>query len=220
MISPGAEVVTPIGAFRSDLRRQQTIEYWRTWSSRSPYRGRWQAEIQRSALALKLLFYRPTGAMVAAATTSLPEEIGGARNWDYRFTWVRDTALAVRSLFRVGFTEEATDFVYWLLGVLEQEQERIKVLYAVDGCPPPPERTIPSLEGYRRSAPVRVGNAAHTQAQHDMYGDILSVADLLDRNGGVVSVDLWRLLRHLVERIAGMWSDPDHGIWEVRGPPK
>ncbi|EQD51805.1 glycoside hydrolase 15-related protein, partial [mine drainage metagenome] len=92
VISPGAEVVTPIGAFRSDLRRQQTIEYWRTWSSRSPYRGRWQAEIQRSALALKLLFYRPTGAMVAAATTSLPEEIGGARNWDYRFTWVRDTA--------------------------------------------------------------------------------------------------------------------------------
>ncbi len=220
VLSPGAELVTPVSAFRSDLRRRQTVAYWRRWNGQSSYRGRWAAEVRRSALALKLLFYRPTGAMVAAPTTSLPEALGSGRNWDYRYAWVRDTALAVRSLFRVGCTAEATDFIYWLLGILEQEEEQIKVLYAVDGVPPPPERTIPSLAGYRGSAPVRIGNAAHGQTQHDIYGDILSTADLLDRNGGVVSVDLWRLLRHLVERASAVWRNPDHGIWEVRGPPR
>ena len=220
VLAPGAEFVTPLSAFRSDLRRRQTIDHWRAWSRRATYRGRWRAAVGRSALALKLLFYRPTGAMVAAPTTSLPEEIGGGRNWDYRFTWVRDTAFAVRSLLRIGYVNEATAFVYWLLDVLEREQEQMKVLYAVDGRPPPPERTIPSLSGYRGSAPVRVGNAAHGQAQHDMYGDVLTVADLLDRNAGVISVDEWRLLRHLVDRAATVYPEPDHGIWEVRGPPR
>ena len=216
----GTEVVTPLEAFQPAQRLEQTLRYWRTWSRGSQYHGRWHGAVERSALALKLLFYRPTGAMVAAPTTSLPEEVGGIRNWDYRFTWVRDTALAVRSLFRLGYVQEAVNFVYWLLSVLERDRDRIRILYSVDGSSPPRETEHGSLDGYRGSRPVRVGNAAHEQVQHDIFGNVLDVANLLDLHGGVVSVGLWRELRHLVNRVVEVWREPDQGIWEVRGPPQ
>ncbi|HTW76863.1 MAG TPA: glycoside hydrolase family 15 protein [Thermoplasmata archaeon] len=220
VLSAGAEEVTPLGSFHAVRRRRETERLWRAWARRMRYEGRWRPEVERSALTLKTLFYRPSGAMVAAPTTSLPEAIGGRRNWDYRFCWVRDTVLAVRALFDLGYTEEATDFVYWLLDILEHEEVHLKVLYAVDGGAPPTERTVPSLHGYRGSRPVRVGNAARDQVQHDLYGGVLAVADLLEQHGGVVSLDLWWQLRRLVEYAARVWSEPDHGIWEVRGPPR
>ena len=216
----GSEVVTPLEAFQPAQRLESTLQYWRAWSGRSTYHGRWRSAVERSSLLLKLLFYRPTGAMVAAPTTSLPEDPGGVRNWDYRFTWIRDTALAVRSLFRLGFEEEAVDFIYWLLTLIVRDRDRLRVLYDVEGRSPPPEIELTHLEGYRGSRPIRVGNAAHEQVQHDMFGNVLDVANLLEIHGGVVSVDLWRELRHLVNRVVEIWDRPDRGIWEVRGPPR
>lgn len=220
VFSHGSETVTPLEAFQPAQRLESTLRYWRDWSGRSSYHGRWRGLVERSALTLKLLFYRPTGAMVAAPTTSLPEVVGGVRNWDYRYTWVRDTALAVRSLFRLGYDEEALSFVYWLLSLLVRDRERLRVLYDVEGRSPPPETELDSLEGYRGSRPVRVGNAAHEQVQLDMYGNVLDVANLLEIHGGVISVDLWRELRHLVNRVVELWPTPDRSIWEVRGPPR
>jgi GH15 family glucan-1,4-alpha-glucosidase len=216
----GSEVVTPLEAFQPAQRLESTLQYWRAWSGQATYHGRWRSAVERSSLLLKLLFYRPTGAMVAAPTTSMPEDPGGVRNWDYRFTWIRDTALAVRSLFRLGYEEEAVDFIYWLLTLLVRDRDQLRVLYDVEGRHPPPEIELTHLEGYRGSRPIRVGNAAHEQVQHDMFGNVLDVANLLEIHGGVVSVDLWRELRHLVNRVVGIWEQPDRGIWEVRGPPR
>jgi glucoamylase len=218
VFSAGSDVVTPLPAYRSAQRLRQTVKYWRTWTAQSNYRGRWRGAVERSALVLKLLFYRPTGAMVAAPTTSLPERLGGIRNWDYRFTWVRDTAFAIRSLFRLGYTEEASEFVYWLLSILERDTSGVRIFYSVDGGPTPPEQMIEELAGYRNSRPVRIGNAAHEQDQHDIFGNIVAVVDLLERNGGIISADLWRQVRSIVQRAANEWREPDNGIWEVRMP--
>ncbi|MGA7923488.1 MAG: glycoside hydrolase family 15 protein, partial [Thermoplasmata archaeon] len=213
-----ADAVTPLSAFRAPQRLAQTVRYWKSWLHRSRYRGRWRRSVERSALLLKLLFYRPTGAMVAAPTTSLPERIGGVRNWDYRFAWVRDTALAVSSLFRLGYVEEATQFVYWLFGKFEEDASEMQIFYTVDGSRVPVEHRMPWLAGYRGSRPVRVGNAANTQVQNDKYGSAVIAAALLEYHGGIVSSDLWRQVRQLVQEAAKRWSRPDNGIWEVRTP--
>jgi alpha,alpha-trehalase len=220
VVGSGSEVVTPLKAYEAPRRLERTRRYWQAWGERSTYGGRWQEEVRRSALLLKLLFYRPTGAMVAAPTTSLPECPGGPRNWDYRYCWVRDSALAVRSLFHLGYTEEAASFVYWLLDLLDRDATSLRVLYTVHGGSPEPERELPDWAGYAGSGPVRVGNAACDHVQHDVLGYVLEVADLLHAQGGAITVDLWRQLRRMVNQACRVWREPDRGIWEVRSEPR
>lgn len=197
----------------------EAVRYWRNWISRCTYTGRWRERVIRSALTLKLLTYKPTGAIVAAATCSLPEEIGGVRNWDYRYTWIRDAAFTVYSFIKLGFTEEATGFMNWL----EQrahEEERINgplnVMYAIDGRHDLTESHLDHLEGYRGSRPVRVGNWAYNQLQLDIYGELIDSIYLYDKHVTPVSYSLWRQVRSMLNWVAANWNQPDEGVWEVR----
>ncbi|MPZ76443.1 MAG: glycoside hydrolase family 15 protein [Deltaproteobacteria bacterium] len=194
---------------------ESTLESWRRWMEHVQYKGPQQTAVRRSAITLKLLDYFENGAMVAAPTSSLPEAIGGTRNWDYRYTWVRDAAFSVYALRRIGLVREADGFLGWVLDAVEKEQ-RPRVLYDLDGRQPPAERSDPELEGYRRSAPVRWGNAAADQLQHDVYGEILDCAYQWAAHGNVIDERLWTRLQHLIEAASREWDTPDHGIWEVR----
>jgi alpha,alpha-trehalase len=192
-----------------------TVTAWRRWMKQFNYQGPQEPVVRRSAITLKLLDYTPNGAIVAAPTSSLPECIGGSRNWDYRYAWIRDAAFSVYALRRIGFSQEAARFLGWVLDAVERGGSP-KVLYNLDGQQPRPERIDPELEGYRRSAPVRWGNAAVEQLQHDVYGEILDCAHQWGAHGGAIDSVLWRKLRTLVEAARLAWSKPDHGIWEVR----
>ena len=192
-----------------------TLDAWRRWVRCFDYHGPRADEVRRSVITLKALDYLPTGALVAAPTSSLPEAIGGVRNWDYRFSWVRDAAYSVYALRRVGLGSEANSFLRWVLEALERDGEP-RVLYTLDGTAPPPERTDPDLEGYRQSAPVRWGNGAARQRQHDVYGEILDCAYQWVAHGGTLAAPLWAQLVQLVEDARERWDEPDHGIWEVR----
>jgi GH15 family glucan-1,4-alpha-glucosidase len=199
---------------------EQTIEYWRHWLAHSRYRGRWREMVNRSALTLKLLTYRPTGAIVAAATTSLPERIGGDRNWDYRYTWIRDAAFSLYALLRLGFTEEADTFMGWLTDRYREstgENGPLQIMYGVDGGSELPELVLSHLEGYRGSAPVRVGNAAAGQLQLDIYGELIDSVYLNNKYGTPIHHDAWEDLRRIVEWVCENWDQADEGIWEVRG---
>ena len=198
-----------------DERMKATIAAWRGWMRHLDYRGPREPMVRRSAVTLKMLDYTPTGAMVAAATSSLPEAIGGPRNWDYRYSWIRDAAFSVYALRRIGLTSEASSFLGWVLDAVERGG-RPRVLYDLDGGRPQPERVDPELEGYRRSAPVRWGNRAFEQIQHDVYGEILDCAYQWARGGEEVDQALWAKLRALVESARTEWRRPDQGIWEVR----
>jgi alpha,alpha-trehalase len=193
----------------------ETIEAWHRWMRQFHYEGPEETLVRRSAITLKLLDYTPNGAIVAAPTSSLPEVIGGSRNWDYRYAWIRDAAFSVYALRRIGFSQEADRFLGWVLDAVERGGAP-KVLYNLDGQQPRPERRDPELEGYRRSAPVRWGNAAVEQLQHDVYGEILDCAYQWGAHGGAIDSVLWQRLRTLVEGSQLAWSKPDHGIWEVR----
>jgi alpha,alpha-trehalase len=196
-----------------------TVEAWRRWIGHLRHRGPRLDMVERSAITLKLMSFFENGAFVAAPTSSLPETIGGVRNWDYRFTWVRDCAFSVYAFYRVGLVREASAFLGWVLDAVERG-EKPKVLWNLDGHDAPPEREDPALEGYRRSHPVRWGNAAADQEQHDAYGEIVDAAYQWARHNGEIDQALWDRLRGLVETAQRIWRTPDRGIWEVRSPDK
>jgi GH15 family glucan-1,4-alpha-glucosidase len=200
---------------------ERTIDYWRRWLTQSRYRGRWREMVHRSALTLKLLTYQPTGAIVAAPTTSLPEQIGGERNWDYRYTWIRDAAFSLYGLLRLGFTEEAGAFMNWLTdrfreGV-DMSGDPLQTVYGIDGSRELPEQTLDHLEGYRGSAPVRIGNAAADQLQLDIYGELVDSVYLYNKYGTPIYHQAWLDLSRMVNWVGENWDQPDEGIWETRG---
>ncbi len=196
-----------------------TVDYWRRWISQCTYRGRWREEVYRSALVLKLLTYEPTGAIVAAPTCSLPEQLGGTRNWDYRYTWIRDAAFTLYALQRIGFTEEAGQFMRWLEARCHELEPdgSLQIMYGIDGRHKLSEYNLENLEGYRGSGPVRVGNGAYDQLQLDIYGELMDSVYLYNKYGSPISYDLWFALRRLINWVCEHWQIPDEGIWEVRG---
>ena len=202
-----------------DEELAETLKYWEEWSGHCAYRGEYEDAVIRSAITLKLLTYEPTGAVIAAPTTSLPEVVGGTRNWDYCYSWLRDSSLLLYALMTVGYEAEASDFFHWLEGIGDcRAGRKPSIAYSIDGGPVPPERVIETLSGYRDSKPVRVGNAAARQTQLDIYGEVLSAADQYIRlQNGAAAHKIWPLLSNLVELAAREWQDPDEGIWEVRG---
>ncbi|MDQ6662534.1 MAG: glycoside hydrolase family 15 protein [Chloroflexota bacterium] len=200
---------------------QDTINYWRNWLSQCQYFGRWREMVQRSALVLKLLTYAPTGAIVAAPTTSLPETMGGSRNWDYRYTWLRDASFTLYSLLTLGFTQEAEAFMGWLDARCHELEDNgtLQPMYTIDGKHDLTEITLDNLEGYRHSRPVRIGNDAYKQRQLDIYGELMDAVYIYNRHTSI-SYDLWTNLRRLLAWLEAHWEEPDEGIWEVRGGPK
>lgn len=210
----------PLDLVEAEDLLASTLAYWQHWIRKSRYRGRYREMVERSALALKLLVHQPTGALVAAATTSLPESVGGSRNWDYRFTWVRDAAFTVYALMRLGFSEEAAAFMDWLEARCTQTPPGagLRILYTLDGGPVPAEESLEHLRGYRDSRPVRIGNGAADQLQLDIYGELMDSVYLYDRYAEPISYELWVALCRQLDWLEGHWEKADHGVWEVRGP--
>jgi GH15 family glucan-1,4-alpha-glucosidase len=202
-----------------DRAFEATAKFWHDWVGRSGYRGRWREMIQRSALTLKLLTSQPHGSIVAAATFGLPEQIGGERNWDYRYTWIRDSSFTLYALLRLGYTEEAGAFMRWIEARCSELKPdgSLQILYGIDGRHEIPEEVLPQFEGYRGSSPVRIGNAAYQQRQLDIYGELMDSVYLYDKYVNPVSYDLWRDLVRLVDWVCAHWQEKDDGIWEVRG---
>lgn len=197
----------------------KTVDYWRDWLSSCSYKGRWREMVERSALALKLLTFEPSGAIVAAPTCSLPESIGGERNWDYRYTWIRDAAFTLYGFLRIGFTQEACKFMEWLSARIHElnPDGSLQIMYGIDGRHELTEETLDHLEGYRGSGPVRVGNGAHNQLQLDIYGELMDSVYLYNKYGSPISYDLWSGLRRLLNWVCENWRRKDEGVWEVRG---
>ncbi|MBV9328599.1 MAG: glycoside hydrolase family 15 protein [Chloroflexi bacterium] len=226
------EALSPVNC---DQQLTRTLQYWHQWADRCTYQGRYRDVVLRSALVLKLLTYEPTGAVVAAPTTSLPENVGGERNWDYRFTWLRDASLILYALLTIGYGEEAADFTHWLERTIGSDPtRRPQIMYGIDGRNQLTEYCLEHLSGYRDSRPVRVGNAAAEQRQLDIFGEVLRAAALHYRRGDEAADDGhalgarprppsnedWSLLRDLVDRAAEHWDENGNGIWEVRGGPQ
>ncbi|HEU5387654.1 MAG TPA: glycoside hydrolase family 15 protein [Streptosporangiaceae bacterium] len=201
-----------------DERFEQTVATWRAWAGGRAYDGPWQQMVARSALALKLLVHAPSGAVAAAATTSLPEEVRGQRNWDYRFCWVRDAAFILNALLRLGCAPEARSYFWWLMQASQLTHPRLQPLYRLDGGPRAAERILP-LDGYRGSRPVRAGNAAAGQRQLDTYGELLQMAWLYAEAGEHLDAGIGRRLAEIADLVCLLWREPDAGIWEVRGEP-
>ena len=208
------------GAGEAEDLFRDTVAYWRRWLSQSTYTGRWREMVHRSALTLKLLSFEPTGAIVAAPTCSLPEIIGGERNWDYRYTWIRDAAFTLYGLLRIGFTEEAARFRDWLENRWQDAYGNgsgpLQLMYGIDGRTELTEVTLDHLEGYGGSRPVRVGNAAHRQLQLDIYGELMDAVYLHNKYVEPVGYDSWVRLRRLIDWLCDNWKREDEGIWEVR----
>jgi GH15 family glucan-1,4-alpha-glucosidase len=199
---------------------RNTVAYWRRWLSKSTYTGRWREMVHRSALTLKLLSFEPTGAIVAAPTCSLPEVIGGERNWDYRYTWIRDAAFTIYGFLRIGLTEEATRFRDWLRNRWNDAYGNgngpLQLMYGIDGRTELTEETLDHLEGYCGSRPVRIGNAAHAQLQLDIYGELMDSVYLFNKHVEPITYDGWIRMRRLVDWLCDNWKREDEGIWEVR----
>ena len=196
-----------------------TMGFWRQWSERTRYQGRWREVVQRSALALKLLSSADHGSIVGAATFGLPEHMGGERNWDYRYCWIRDAAFTVYALIRLGYTDEADRFIDWAESRAGEDDDNAAppVLYAVDGRPPADETELSHLSGYRGSVPVRIGNAAAGQLQLDVVGELVDALYLADKHGPPPSINVWRHMTRRIDWLCDNWDQPDDGIWEMRG---
>ncbi|MCA5893512.1 glycoside hydrolase family 15 protein [Isoptericola sp. NEAU-Y5] len=195
-----------------------TVRFWEDWVAGTRYEGRWTDAVRRSLVTLKALTFAPTGGITAAATTSLPEEIGGSRNWDYRFCWLRDAAFTLLALMGTGHTAEAKAWREWLLRAVAGDPSDLQIMYGLDGRRRIPENTLDWLPGYERSGPVRVGNGAAGQLQLDVWGEVLVCLDLARESGIQVEDDAWRLQVALLDFLEGHWQDLDNGLWEVRGP--
>ena len=198
---------------------QGTVRFWQKWLSACTYRGRWREQVERSALALKLLTFEPTGAIVAAPTTSLPEVIGGIRNWDYRYTWLRDAAFTIYGFLRIGFRDEAAGFMNWIENYASKHidpKKPLPALFTIQGDSEIPEQTLDHWEGYRGSGPVRIGNAAVSQLQLDLYGELMDAFYLYNKYVSPISYDMWVKLRSRLEWICEHWRNPDAGIWEMQ----
>ena len=209
----------PMADQRAEQLLNQTLKYWRDWLGCVTYEGRWREMVHRSVLTLKLLTYAPNGAIVAAPTCSLPERIGGSRNWDYRYTWLRDAAFTVYAFMRIGLTQEAEQFVTWLDARAHEfgEKGTPGIMYRLDGSRDIQEEELDHLEGYRGSKPVRVGNGAHHQLQLDIYGELMDAVYLYNKYGSPISYEFWTHLVPLLDWVARNWRLEDEGIWEVRG---
>ncbi|MCD6639751.1 MAG: glycoside hydrolase family 15 protein [Nocardioides sp.] len=206
---------TPADPVRS---LEQTRRHWTDWIGRCTYDGPWAAEVRHSLLLLKALTFAPTGGIVAAATTSLPEEVGGVRNWDYRYCWLRDATFALQALLASGYTEEAQAWREWLVRAVAGDPSKLQIMYGLDGTQRLPEITLDWLDGYRGSRPVRVGNAAAEQHQLDVWGEVLDGLHLAREAGLELSDPAWDLQVALLDWLAEHWSAPDNGLWEMRGP--
>jgi GH15 family glucan-1,4-alpha-glucosidase len=227
--SPGSRALLALSAAHSEplvfagrdeaeVRLDATIEFWRGWAGDRSYDGPWREAVIRSALALKLLVFAPSGAIAAAATTSLPESIGGVRNWDYRYSWPRDSAFTLDAFLGLGCSPEAEAYFSWLLHASQLTHPRLRVLYRLDGRPRTPEREL-ALAGYRDSRPVRVGNAAAPQLQLDVYGELLQTAHRYTSSGRNLDRETGRRLAEIADEVCRLWPRPDAGIWEVRSKP-
>jgi len=208
-------VIPPLGELVTE-KLGLTINWWQSWAARSNYRGPYEREVGRSALVLKLLSYAPSGAIVAAPTTSLPESIGGGSNWDYRFAWLRDAAFTVHALFGLGYKDDAEAFVDWLLHSTRLTRPELRIVYDVFGERPPPEHELSHLLGYAGSRPVRVGNAASEQLQLDVYGEVVEAVSHFIGQNERLDRDMQKLLRQCAEYVCQHWREPDNGMWEYR----
>ena len=197
---------------------EATIRWWRTWCERCAYEGEWEQAVRRSLITLKALTYEPTGGVVAAATTSLPEQLGGVRNWDYRYCWLRDATFTLYSLITGGYLEEARQWRDWLVHSVAGTPSQAQIMYGLAGERQLPERELDWLPGYENSAPVRIGNAAAAQFQLDVYGEVMDAMHVARRSGMKTDENAWRVQKAMLGHLEEVWREPDEGIWEVRGP--
>lgn len=222
----GAHGEMPPGPLHYDIHQQdlqETLTYWRSWSKKSQYVGRWRETVSRSALVLKLLTSREFGSLIAAPTFALPESPGGERNWDYRYTWMRDASFTLYAFMRLGYREEAENFWRWLgarFGNLNDDQAPFQVMYGIDGRKELVETQLPNLRGYLDSQPVRIGNGAFRQLQLDIYGEVFDAMYLYSKYGHAMPHDAWDRVKKVLEWLGRNWERPDDGIWEIRSGPR